>query len=157
MSNVSVSKFFQQDHDRMDELFKSFQKHQSSDYARAREYFVQFKFGWKRHMVWEEQILLPILEKKAGTAAAAPIRVMKLEHKQIAEYLESIHQKVKAGGTNTGEEETRLLAVLALHSQNEENILFPALDRLLDSKELDALFETLRNVPEESYNQCCHH
>jgi regulator of cell morphogenesis and NO signaling len=157
MDTVRVSEFFQHDHDRLDDLFKNFQKYQVLDYPRAREYFAQFAFGWNRHMVWEEQVLFPVFKRKAGAAASGPIRVMKLEHQQIAEYLENIDQKVKAGSGNSGEEETKLLAVLALHSQNEENILFPSIDKTLNHEEIEALFKAIRSVPDESTVRFCHH
>lgn len=46
MSDLNtISTFYEQDHDRLDELFKTFQKFKRSDFAKAKEAFKEFKFG----------------------------------------------------------------------------------------------------------------
>ncbi len=60
----TISQFFEQDHDRLDELFKTFQQLKRSDFAKAKEAFKEFKFGLQRHIVWEEDQLFPLWEEK---------------------------------------------------------------------------------------------
>ena len=53
----TVSTFYAQNHDRLDELFKTFQKLKRSDFPKAKEAFTAFKLGLQRHSVWEEDLL----------------------------------------------------------------------------------------------------
>ena len=67
----TITAFFEQDHDRLDELFKTFQQLKRSDFAKAKEAFAAFKIGLQRHIVWEESILFHCgkrkpVPKKAG-------------------------------------------------------------------------------------------
>lgn len=58
-----ISEYYEQDHDRRDELFKNFQNYKHSDYPRAQDHFVQFQIGLQRNILWGEEILFPIFEK----------------------------------------------------------------------------------------------
>jgi regulator of cell morphogenesis and NO signaling len=152
----TISKFYEADHDRLDEAFKSFQTLKRSDYARAKEFFREFKFGLQRHIIWEEEILFPLFEEKTGMFQGGPTEVMRIEHRQIGEHLEAIHKKVKAADPNSDEEEKMLLAVLSVHNGKEENILYPAIDRAATDADRIAVFEKMESLPEERYAQCCH-
>ncbi|MEY4704226.1 MAG: hypothetical protein RL042_422, partial [Nitrospirota bacterium] len=68
----TISAFFGQDHDRLDELLKAFQQLKRLDFAKAKEAFKEFKFGLQRHIVWEEDLLFPIWEEKTGMAEGGP-------------------------------------------------------------------------------------
>ena len=56
----TITAFFEQDHDRLDELFKTFQELKRSDFSKAQEAFKEFKVGLQRHIVWEEDLLFPL-------------------------------------------------------------------------------------------------
>ena len=73
----TISEFYEQDHDRLDELFKTFQKLKRSDFAKAKEAFKEFKFGLQRHIVWEEGVLFPLWEEKTGMSEGGPTFVMR--------------------------------------------------------------------------------
>ena len=60
----TISAFYEQDHDRLDDLFKTFQQFKRSDVAKAKEAFQGFKLGLQRHIVWEEDLLFPLWEEK---------------------------------------------------------------------------------------------
>ncbi len=94
MSEQTITNYYETDHDRLDELFRQFQKYKRIDYPRAKQFFVQFKFGLQRHIVWEEEILFPMFEQKTGMPGG-PTEVMRMEHLQIGQFLEAVHQKVK--------------------------------------------------------------
>jgi len=151
---TSISEYFEKDHDRLDDLFKSFQQWKQSDYPRAKEFFVAFKFGLQRHIVWEEEILFPLFEKKTGMQFG-PTYVMRMEHKEIAAHLEAIHKKVQKADPNTDSEERKLLEVLGMHNEKEEAILYPAIDRNLTPGELETVYTEIQNIPEEKYLVCC--
>jgi len=156
MENRIISRYFEVDHDRLDELFKNFQTLKRMDYPRSKEYFIAFKQGLQRHIVWEEDILFPLFEKKTGITSGGPTHVMRMEHRQIAEHLEAVHQKVKVADRNSDEEETKLISVLAIHNQKEEHILYPAIDHAVTEADREAVFEAMKNIPEERYLVCCH-
>ena len=83
MNEQSVSIYYGQDHDRLDDLFTKHQQLKRTDFAKAKEYFKEFKFGLQRHIVWEEDILFPLFEEKTGMRGGGPTAVMRMEHRII--------------------------------------------------------------------------
>jgi iron-sulfur cluster repair protein YtfE (RIC family) len=151
----SIQSAFAADHDRLDALFADFCNWKRSDYIRARELFKEFKFGLQRHIIWEENILFPLFERKTGMPHSGPTEVMRREHRRIGACLEAIHQKVKVQDPHSEPEEQALLEALTVHNEKEETILYPALDRLLSDVEKVAAFDAMEKVPEEAYKTCC--
>ena len=86
---------------------------------------------------------------------SGPTFVMRMEHRQIGEYLEDIHKKVQVADPESDEEEKQLLAVLALHNQKEENILYPAIDNIAGDADKQAAFQKMESMPQERYQICC--
>lgn len=155
MTQQTITSHYETDHDRLDNLFKNFQQYKRTDFTKAKEFFKQFMFGLQRHIIWEEDILFPLFEQKTGMTQGGPTFVMRSEHRQIKKHLESIHEKVKARNPESEEEEQLLLNVLSMHNQKEENILYPAIDRLVTKEELSSIFSAMEKIPEERYKSCC--
>jgi iron-sulfur cluster repair protein YtfE (RIC family) len=155
MNEKSVKDYFEADHDRLDELFKKFQHLKQTESPKAKEIFKEFKVGLQRHIVWEEEILFPLFERKTGIAQGGPTQVMRMEHRQIRDLLESIHKKIQDQNPDTDPEEQTLLSVLSAHNQKEENILYPAIDRLVSDADRAWVFSAMKNTPEERYRTCC--
>jgi iron-sulfur cluster repair protein YtfE (RIC family) len=155
IATQSVRDAYGQDHDRLDALFAEYRATKRTDYDRAKECFKEFKFGLQRHIVWEEQILFPLFERKTGMFDGGPTAVMRAEHRQIADRLEAIHQKVRARDPETDREQEALLAVLTAHNQKEETVLYPMLDRLATLEERALVFDAMERVPQEVYRACC--
>jgi iron-sulfur cluster repair protein YtfE (RIC family) len=153
----SIQQGFAEDHDRLDGLLAEYRSLKRADPAAAKERFKEFKFGLQRHIVWEEQILFPLFERKTGLSKTGPTAVMRAEHRQIGERLEAIHQKVRKQDPDSDAEIEALLVVLSSHNQKEEGVLYPALDRLLSAEEVATAFEAMKKVPEEAYKTCCGH
>jgi len=151
----TISKFFEQDHDRLDERFKTFQQLKRSDFAKAKEAFKDFKFGLQRHIVWEEDLLFPLWEEKTGLAEGGPSFVMRNEHRQIGQQLEAIHQKVAEQNPDSDQEEQSLLTLLGSHNMKEERVLYPAIDDVTSAEERETVFRNMINIPEERYKGCC--
>ncbi len=112
MSDGKISVTFEQDHDRLDALFTTFQEQKRKDFAKAKEAFAAFKFGLQRHIVWEEDVLFPKWEENSGMAEGGPTQVMRTEHRMIGDCLEAIHQKVQAQDPESDRDEQRLLDIL---------------------------------------------
>lgn len=158
MQGKTITEYYEEDHDRLDDLFKKFQELKRKDYPKAKEFFREFKFGLQRHIVWEEDILFPLFETKTGMTSG-PTHVMRMEHRQIGACLEEVHKKVQKQDPNSDDEEKRLLSILGDHNLKEENVLYPAIDGAITNEERTTTFEAMKNIPEERYQTCCggHH
>jgi len=155
MFHEKISVTFEQDHDRLDALFTTFQQQKRKDMAKAKEAFVEFKFGLQRHIVWEEDVLFPKWEENSGMAEGGPTQVMRTEHRIIGECLEGIHQKVQANNPDSDLEEQRLVDVLKSHNMKEERILYPSIDQVITDQERAELYQAMKDIPEERYRTCC--
>src|SRR3989338_10185398 len=91
----TVTDFMGKDHDRLDAIFQKFRQEKKKDP------FSKFKHGLQRHIVWEEEILFSIFEERTGMKDSGPTAVMRMEHRQIKDYLEKIHDCLLKGETNT--------------------------------------------------------
>ncbi len=147
----SVKTYFEEDHDRLDGLFKRFQELKRTDLRKAEESFKEFKIGLQRHILWEEEILFPLFERKTGITTG-PTQVMRMEHRQIRDHLEAIARKVASRDPNSDADEAGLLSVLSAHNQKEEMILYPAIDRSIDDADRASVFEAMKKIPQERYS-----
>ena len=146
MDEKKVAPFYTDDHDKLDEHFKCFQKNKRQDYARAKECFEKFKSGLHRHIAWEEEILFPLFEEKTGMTDGGPTFVMREEHRQIKALLEEVHKKVQRQNPESDQEEQQLWDVLKQHNHKEEAILYPAIDRVASDEEREAVFEKMKTI-----------
>lgn len=144
MTHPPISRFYEEDHDRLDRLFQEFQRLKQNDFLKAREIFSQFYAGLERHILWEEEILFPVFEDKSGMHQVGPTAVMRIEHTQIRGLLEVIHQRLLEGSPDTDKEEALLLNYLGMHNMKEEKILYPAIDRLITDAERDRIFRDMK-------------
>ncbi len=151
----TVTAFYEKDHNRLDELFKTFQTSKRSDFAKAKEAFKEFKIGLQRHIVWEEELLFPMWEEKTGMIEDGPTPVMRFEHEQIKQLLEAIHQKVGEQNLDTDQSEQALLNLLSSHNRKEERALYPAIDNVTSTDEREKVFSDMKSIPEDRYNACC--
>ena len=153
----TVTAFYEQDHDRLDDLFKTFQQLKRSDFLKAKEAFKEFKYGLQRHIVWEEDILFPLWEKETGITEGGATSVMRTEHRQIGQHLEAIHSKVMDQNPDSDQEEQALLNLLGSHNMKEERVLYPGIDRVASAKVRETVFQQMETIPEERYKLCCGH
>lgn len=151
----TISAFYEQDHDRLDELFKMFQTFKRSDCAKAKAAFQEFQFGLQRHMAWEEDLLFPLWEEKTGMTEGGPTFVMRAEHRHIGAQLEAIHAKVAGGNVESEQEEQALSALLGAHNMKEERVLYPSIDQMMTEEERDAVYRDMDQIPEGRYRICC--
>ena len=151
----TISTYFEQDHDRLDELFKIFQQLKRTDFPKATEAFKEFKIGLQRHIVWEEEVLFPLWEEKTGMSEGGPTFVMRAEHRQIGARLEAIHGKVAEQDPDSEQDEAALLQLLGVHNMKEERVLYPAIDQVTTPDECQEVFKKMEQIPEERYRVCC--
>jgi regulator of cell morphogenesis and NO signaling len=151
----TIREFFEEDHDRLDELFKTFQQLKRADFPNAEQAFKEFKVGLQRHIVWEEDLLFSLWEKKTGMSDSGPTPAMRNEHRQIGQQLEAIHSKVANRNMDSDQEEQALLNLLGSHNRKEERALYPAIDQVTSAEEREAVFLNMNNIPEERYRLGC--
>jgi iron-sulfur cluster repair protein YtfE (RIC family) len=144
-----ISDFFEEDHDRLDDLYKNYQKAKETDLSNAKEQFEAFQSGLQRHIRYEEEVLFPMFENRTGMFTSGPTAVMREEHRQIKGHLQSIYQKLLNNDANSYFEEGRLLTVLSIHNQKEEEILYPAIDRMTVEGDKKWVFQAIENIAEE--------
>ena len=154
-ATASIRDYFEADHNRLDELLRQFQQLKRIDFAKAKPFFREFKFGLQRHITWEEEILFPFFEQKTGSGGFGPTDVMRREHILIKERLEEAHNFVKRSDPDGDIAERSLEGVLAAHNAKEEIILYPALDVLSSEEERNQILLALQHIPEERYRVCC--
>ncbi len=151
----TIREFFEQDHDRLDDLFKTFQQLKRSDFPKAEQGFKEFKVGLQRHIVWEEDLLFPLWEKKTGRYEEGPTVVMRAEHRQIGQQLEAIHRKVAEQNPDSDKAEQALLDILGSHNRKEERALYPAIDQVASPEDRETVFQNMKNISEERYKLGC--
>lgn len=146
MSERTISTMFDEDHDRLDALFKSFQTLKRTDFPKAKSVFLEFKTGLQRHVAWEEEVMFPLWEKKSGMTGGGPTIVMRREHQEIQDCLESIYRKVQVQNLETDHEEEILLDLVDRHYMSEEEVLYPEMDHLISPEEREAALRAMEKI-----------
>ncbi|MEO8584708.1 MAG: hemerythrin domain-containing protein [Acidobacteriota bacterium] len=136
------------DHDRLDALdAAAFASFEAGDIAGARAIFAAFARGLERHIRFEEEILFPALEARAGFGpSAGPTAVMRTDHVEIRACLAGIAAALDGGGAGASEIRVRLATLLGGHNLKEEQILYPLADRVLGKAEADALVGLIQRL-----------
>lgn len=135
------------DHDRLDALDRrAFEARAASDYVTALGLFGEFDRGLRRHIRFEEEILFPEFEERAGLPPhAGPTAVMRAEHREIEAVLEALCAVVGLPGASAETLREDLKRILGWHNEKEENILYPGADKLLTDEESDALVRRIQS------------
>jgi regulator of cell morphogenesis and NO signaling len=146
MPERTISSMFDEDHERLDVLFKSFQTLKRTDFLKAKSAFLEFQAGLQRHVAWEEEVMFPLWEKKSGMTGGGPTIVMRNEHREIGDCLESLARKIQAQNPETDREEETLLDLLDRHNMSEEEVLYPEMDHLISAEERETAFRAMEKI-----------
>lgn len=143
----SVTSLLEADHERLDGILAEVKQHVgAASHQQAAERFAAFREGLERHIVLEEEVLFPLLEKSTGVADAGPTAVMRTEHREIRSLLGEVDSLL--GGRIEGDTLATMAAltgILVAHNGKEERILYPMTDRALaDSPERSGVIERVR-------------
>ena len=135
------------DHDRLDNKIKKYSTEKLVDIERAESIFLSFKSELERHIIWEEDILFPVFERKTGIKDGGPTSVMRIEHIEIKKYLQEIKRKLHVKKIQDPcKEEVALFKVLQSHNQKEENILYPGIDNLTSEQEKEQMIKQMSSI-----------
>jgi iron-sulfur cluster repair protein YtfE (RIC family) len=144
---TTILEFMSIDHDRLDNKIRTYSADKLVDIERAESIFLSFKNELERHIIWEEDILFPVFERKTGIKDGGPTSVMRTEHIQIKNHLQEIKKKLHAKKIQDPcKEEVALLEVLESHNQKEENILYPGIDNLTSEQEKELMIKEMSAI-----------
>jgi hemerythrin-like domain-containing protein len=94
----------------------------------------------------EEQILFPIFEERSGLPPnEGPTEVMRGEHREIERLLAEILQSIGDPAKLPDQARAAFHEILEEHHRNEEGMLYPAIDDVLDRDEGDDLVTQIQN------------
>jgi uncharacterized protein (DUF2249 family)/hemerythrin-like domain-containing protein len=129
------------DHDRLDDLEASaFTARDRGYFEEAKAIYSVFAHGLRRHIRFEEELLFPEFETRAGVPAeSGPTAVMRDEHREILDCLERIEKAIGDRRAPIDSLRHALHLVLANHNLKEEKIVYPMTDRALGEQDRDAL------------------
>ena len=141
---TTILEFMSVDHDRLDNKIKMYSAEKLVNVERAEGIFLLFKSELERHIIWEEDILFPVFERKTGIKDGGPTSVMRMEHVQIKNHLQEIKRKLHTKiNQDSCKEEVALFKVLESHNQKEENILYPGIDNLTNEQEKEQMIKQM--------------
>ena len=134
------------DHDRLEELESAaFENRRSGDLAAARELFCEFAAGLRRHIGFEEDVVFPSFEERAGMLPEeGPTAVMRAEHREIETLLGRIEAAIGEPDSDAEALRRDLKMVLDEHNFKEEQVLYPVADELLGGAEADRVVERIQ-------------
>ncbi|MCC2615049.1 hemerythrin domain-containing protein [Aestuariibacter halophilus] len=138
MNNL-ITQFFSVDHDRLDFLYRQYQRFKLDNRNHAKAFFDKFRDGLKQHIEWEEQLLFPAFEGAAQMHMSGPTFVMRQEHGLIQKLLDHIHEDLCLE-RDPQALETELEQLLTEHNNKEEQILYVQCDRLIKQNNLADIF-----------------
>ena len=141
---TTILEFMSVDHDRLDNKIRMYSTEKLVDIERAESIFLSFKNELERHIIWEEDILFPVFERKTGIKDGGPTSVMRIEHIEIKKYLQEIKRKLHVKKIQDPcKEEVAIFKVLESHNQKEENILYPGIDNLTSEQEKEQMIKQM--------------
>jgi hemerythrin-like domain-containing protein len=130
-----------QDHRRIDKLLADLcAMVGDSELERADHSMGDFDAALRRHIRIEEDLLFPLVESRF----AWPVAMMKREHREIFGWTEELKDslaRLERGPASTALAE--LTQIFGQHHVKEEEILYPAIDRVLSADERRALLEQI--------------
>lgn len=137
----SVAEALEWDHDRLDELEReAFATRAAGDLALATRLFHDFTHGLRRHIGFEEELVFPAFESRAGALwDSGPTFVMRLEHREIEQRLHDMECRFTESADPLTGARAAFHELMHEHNEKEERILYPATDRLLTERQRDDL------------------
>ncbi len=132
-------------HEHLNELFVAHQEALlEQDIARARERLLAYERALLAHMRPEEEILLPVYAR-AGAIPGGPIELFLGEHRKMREFLGRFHATLAELDAHPADLRRRIIRLfdeqamfkhlVEHHDLREQNILYPALDRVTTETE----------------------
>lgn len=128
----NMGRYLTQDHARCDILFRNTQQAvRGAHWVEARRAMAAFQHALERHMLIEERILYPAFERAIGRAAS-PTDAMRADHLRIRAMAQRLSDAVAACDMDAFISHAESLLLLQhQHSEREEGVLYPMIERVL--------------------------
>lgn len=143
-----VLKIMNEDHKKLEFLFNKLLSAFEAKQSDPTEIFTQFQQILQKHFIWEEKILFPLFEKRAGLSGVDTIFVLRNEHHQMNKmFITKIENMLSENRLQdlqsliTGLEE-----MLTMHRQMETDIFYPWFDEILEDGEKETVVDKLREI-----------
>jgi len=143
MNKRLLADFFREDHDRLERMFDEFCAARSLGLAAARSRFREFEVATRRHLEWEDNLLFPVYEARAGFPGHREINDMWDEHDHLQELIASIRQKLANQDLALEPEVTQLTDLMEMHHTKEEVVVYGLIDDTITDADRDKLFAQL--------------
>ncbi|WP_426105155.1 hemerythrin domain-containing protein [Massilia sp. TSP1-1-2] len=136
----TLGNYLTHDHARCDALLRRTQQSVGAAcWPDAQENMAVFQHGLERHLLIEEQILYPAFELALGRAVALTA-TMRTEHLRIRAVAQRLADAVAAFSASAFVKHAEaLLLTLHQHSEKEEGVLYPMMERVLARRGPDLL------------------
>lgn len=144
----NVTEYLEGDHVRLGAILEEVERLAGAGaFPEAGLRFAEFACGLGRHIVAEETILFPAVEKTTGMAGG-PTTVMREEHVEIRRRMDGVAAELEARNvTGAGRAIAALTEVLSMHNMKEEEVLYPMADEAAGGRrEQDDLVKRLQAV-----------
>ncbi|MFA6954930.1 MAG: hemerythrin domain-containing protein [Thermoanaerobaculia bacterium] len=92
------------------------------------------------HAEWEEKVLYPVIDKKAGGGKYAFTAAMRHEHRIVGRWIDELALESEKGtpdATLFVHRADQLLGLILAHFEDEEEVLLPVLDELMTPEEFE--------------------
>lgn len=128
----NMGRYLTQDHALCDALFRKAQHAVgNADWRQARQAMAAFQHALERHMLIEERILYPAFERAIGRAVS-PTEAMRSDHLRIRAIAQRLSDAVAASDMDGFVTHAEALLLLQhQHSEREEGVLYPMIERVL--------------------------
>ena len=147
MGKRLVTDFFRHDHDRLEQLFEEFCEARATGSQPAGDCFRQLQRAMERHLDWEDRLMFPLYESRAGPAGQLPIAAMRAEHEELHKLLATL-QRLLAGPDSAVEPILpQLRCGMEMHHAREEAIVYGLIDDDLNDADRAQLFARLDAWP----------
>lgn len=129
----TLGSYLTDDHLRCDALLRRTQQCVGAAcWPDARLAMQAFRQALERHFLIEEQIVFPAFEFALGRRVMSPTATMRAEHLRIRAVVQRLAEAVEAVNTHDFIKHAEaLLLTMHCHSEKEEGVLFPMIERVL--------------------------
>ena len=128
----TLGNYLTDDHARCDALLRHAQQSVgASRWIEARRDAAAFRYALERHLLIEERIIFPAFEAALGHAAS-PTAAMRAEHLRIRAVAQRLADAIEAHSAQDFVTHAEaLLLTMHVHSEKEEGVLYPMIERVL--------------------------
>jgi iron-sulfur cluster repair protein YtfE (RIC family) len=139
------------EHSDLDQLFENHQRALiSKDLGTALATITMFQNELKRHIGYEEDVLLPLYKAKNAEVEGGTLPIFQAEHRKLKEMIASLTRRTGALHMTPDilgsilkllDEETLFKGLFNHHALREQNLLVPRLDAMTTESERERAFE----------------